>query len=197
VFVRLSELVPFAVLLALQASSAVSADGPDELQVAVSVGDAIVPLSVWSRFKDVAQALPQPGEIAPDSHRHHARSFCYSYRVESGVARLVFHDSDFGLHTATVARLGRAQDRECPLLSSEPMFLVADRRYGLSSRFFLKPAAFRAEATPDRASFTRDWKERGAANRSGCSWHQITVTAERSHGTIQSIMVQNWEEPGC
>ena len=192
-------LVILVLALTPPAPPATPTSDPVDLEVAVVLGATRIHLDVRRHFGDFAQALPDPGHLEPNdpaASRHGAQTLCFSYALPSGAARLELHDSDFGLHTATASRLAEAEDPQCPLLSSEPVFIVGDSRYTLSSTSLLKPSGFRSNVTPETVSFTREWKE-WESDIAKCSWRSISVTAERRHGTIQSIMVQNWQEPGC
>ena len=195
--------IVFAALTLDSASTASDEAQPVEIEAAVVVGATVVPLSVKQRFSEVAGALPEPGRLqVEDSHdrAHDAHTYCYAFETSSGNARLEFFDSEFGLHTAQLSRGVDSEHATCTPLPTEPHFLVGTSRYSLGSNPIEGPPGFRSTEKKGMVSFKREWTYSDAERpqRSGtCFSRSVSITVVSEDKGVRSIIVQNWEEPGC
>jgi hypothetical protein len=191
------------VALIAAASAVVAGDEPCDVPVAVRVGMARVRLDVRLHFADAARGLPPPGELpVSDAHDlgHGARTYCYQYPTKAGAILLELYDSDFGLHTARLSRLDGSSQQRCPVLSHEPRVQLGNVGFGLASLPMPQPAGFQIKKTEQSVIISRSWtySEPAKAGALGsCFSREISVTIEPAEGMARSLMVQNWEEPGC
>ena len=178
------------------------AETSHKIDVAVVVENTAVALGVHHRFADAESEWPLAGRLpVDDSHdeKHGAVTYCYSFQTPHGLGQLEIHDSDFGMHTARIFR-GSNGDPPCPLLRSVPHFIVGEKEYSLVGPDWSPPPGFESDREGDVEIFTLEWTYNDAARPhmwGTCFTRSITVTIERSGGTISSGTVQNWEEPGC
>ncbi len=172
---------------------------PIDVQVAVSVNGTTVPLSVHTRFTDVATRLPDPVVlVAQDAHggKHAAKTYCYAFAKAAGSIRIELFDSDFGMHTARLSRHAKLGPAECTALSSEPVFLIGAERLSLDSQ---PPDSLPGFTRTDREGsidFKRTWsfEDPKRSHMWGtCFSRSVSVQVE----TRASLTVSNWEEPGC
>jgi len=197
-------LASVAVSLAIAGQSPARAtERPLAIEVGVAIGGQVLPLSVAGHFAEVGERLPEPGRLPIDDlhdKKHGGITYCYAFQSSDGQGRLELFDSDFGLHTARVSLVAGADQAACTLLSSEPQFIVGAARYSLSSAVLSCPPGFQVDSTPGTTSYTREWTQSGGGQggrRAGCFWHSISITITGQGEHLRSIMVQNWEEPGC
>jgi len=179
-------------------------DHPEDVPVAVIIGQTHIRLSVLSGFSRGALGVPAPGEIpVTDAHdrSHGAHTYCYRYSTKSSYVLLELFDSlTFGMHTARLSRVRGSAQEQCPLLSVEPELLLGTTRYRLSSVTWREPAGFIASKAGDSITMTREWKysePSGSGVGAACVWRSISLTIEHPAGAARSLTVQNWEEPGC
>lgn len=172
-------------------------------KVFLLVGTTAIPLGVEHRFKDVAGALPKPGELPiDDAHdkKHDSHTYCYRFGAK-GSGLLEFFDSDFGLHTARLSRIGASSENgECPELRSEPRFAIGGKTLSLA-----------AKGLPDLPGFTKEEKEKLVLLKKAwtytdvskqhqwgnCFSREVAIEARPDEGGFRSIRVMNWDEPGC
>jgi hypothetical protein len=194
--------MPTVLGVLLASAGLVAGDGdPQDVPVSVRIGLAQVRLNVRLHFADNA-GLPTPGELSvADEHDrgHDAHTYCYRYPAKGGMILLELYDSDFGLHTARLSRVGKPA-QQCPVLSYEPEVLVDQARYRLTSLTWREPPGFQVKKTRDSLEITREWTYSDPTRPhmwGTCFWRAITLTIEPLAGPARSLTIQNWEEPGC
>jgi hypothetical protein len=187
----------------LMASSAAALAGDTaDVPVSVRIGSGQVRLNVRLHIASAITGLPKPGELPitdPHERAHDARTYCYRYVGRGRPLLLELFDSTFGLHTARISVAQRLRG-QCPTLSHEPVVVIGETEYKISSDAFRPPAGYTVSETPDSLTISRHWtysRPPEPTQRGACFSREVSLTIEPPAGTPRSLMVQNWEEPGC